>query len=622
MRATDRLAALLRGALVQILTGDRVGSGVLIAPGFALTCAHVVPPAGSRVTLRWNDAVHAGTVRAGTVRYASPRTPAGAWLYPDLAVVEVDEPPDGHPCAWLDQRWPSVGDQLLVLGYSDTYRAGAVPSPALVTYDGTRRHGEGEMLQLAGREISAGMSGGPVLNTVTGGVCGVVKATRLANAPMGGLATPARALRQMEPDLYRRIVRTHDRHHASGTTWTAVLDTLDPASDGEVGASEERRLRGLLAGMPVPTDLPGRLLRVLGPLYQPAPDEPILDHGDAVTELGEQVPPREGLPYVLAYATDLATHGGAAGVGLRDWVMETAGRLRLGPAVTARLGGGSTPAPVTSVMVRMRPAGNDPHRYRLTIWRYGGPGLVVPALDDSVAVPLAEAWSRLREWLPGQIALLSSQGARVEVELFLPRHLMDTDIDQWRLWPDEHWSTLGRRYAVVVRDVARLEDNRVRYPWERRWDKLAGQGVGRSLELIPCADRRGHEELEGWIEPEEGRSAFVFASSPVSPAARPAFEVGLPAGVPVMIWRRSGCGGCEGPDGVCTADRFHSALRDALGNTPIAQLPDRVRGLRNEATGPGSGGHCGHGIVLLCDDPRRRPPLDRMVLPEERHENV
>ena len=619
MATTDRLAALLRLALVQIISDGRSGSGVLFAPGFVLTCAHVVPTAvGSPVQVHWQ-----GQPYEATLRYASQRSAVGTWLYPDLAIVELDHPPDDHPCVWLDQRWPSVGDQLLVLGFSDTYRAGAVPHPALVTYDGPRRHGDGEMLQVAGREISAGMSGGPVLNTVTGGVCGIVKATRMANAPMGGLATPVRALRRLDPELYRRVLRSHDLHHAAGSRWTTALDDLEPMQDGEVGPGEERRLRGLLALLPIATELSGRVLRAAGPLFQPTPNEPVLDYGDVVTDLGEQVPPRDGLPYVLAFAADLAVdHPGTDGQAVRDWVVGAGGRLRLGPAVSDRLRGPSASPPAASVMVRMRPVGNDPDSYQLTVWRHHGPGVVVPALDDPVPVSVQEAWCRLRDVLPTQIELLSTQGSRVEVEFFLPRHLMDTDIDQWRLWPQQPWSTLGRRYPTVVRDAARLEDNRVRYAWDRRWNKLTGQGVGGLLELVACSDERGHEELEGWIEPEEGRAALVFSSSPVAPATRPALEVGIPAGVPVMIWRRSGCAGC-GRHGVgCPAERFYADLCAALTQTTVAQLPEQVRRLRNEAASTRDSEHCGHGIVLLCDDPRRRPPLDRMVLPEERHQYV
>lgn len=618
MRGVDRLAGLLRHAVVQVAADGRFGSGVLVAPGFLLTCAHVVASGhGAAVRVRW-----AGREYAATVRYASPPTGHGVWTYPDLAVVELDQPPQGHPCAWLDQRWPSVGGQLLALGYSDVYRAGAVPHPALLDYDGPRPYGDGDMLQLAGREIADGMSGGPVLNPATGGVCGLVKATRLPNAALGGLAVPARALRRADPLLYRQVVRAHDRFHADGGEWAEAVDEL-PTPAGELEPAEERTLRGLLSALPAADDHVGRLAEAGGPLCQPRPGDLLVDHGDVVTELAELVPPRGGLPYVLGYAADLARdHGGAAGRGLRDWVLLTAGRLRLGPAAQARLDGpAATPAPA-SVMVRLRPAGNDRHRYRLTVWRYTDAVDVVPAVDDQVAVPLAEAWRRLRELLPEQIDLLARGRTRVMVELFLPQDLMDTDVDDWRLWPAQPWSTLGRRHPVLVRDAARLDDVRVRFGWERRWDRLGGQALDRMLEFIGCADERGHEELEGWIEPEETRSALVFAGSPLAPAPRPALEVGLPAGIPVMIWRRTGCPGCTDPAGQsCAGARFFAGLRTALADVPVAELPDRIRTLRNHASHNGDGDHCGQGIVLLCDDPRRRPPLDRMMLPEERYEH-
>lgn len=621
MNGIDRLSRLLRAALVQITVRHSAGSGVFAAPGLVLTCAHVVAAgAGGPVTVGWT-----GQKYTAKVRYASSPAAGGLWTYPDLAVLELDQPPDGHPCAWLDQRWPAINGQLLALGYSDVYQAGAAPHPALVTYDGPRRHGDGEMLLLAGREIAAGMSGGPVLNTVTGGVCGLLKATRLENAPMGGLAVPVRALRRADPALYRQLVRAHDRHHAAGTDWVEAADDLVTTRPGEIEPAEERSLRGLLADLPVADDHVARVLRAAGPLCQPGVDEVLVDHADVVTDLSEMNTRQDGrdLPYILAYAADLARdHADAAGSALRDWVLVTAGRLRLGGAAKARLDGPAPPPGPTSVMVRLRPAGNDHNRYRLTVWRYAGAGSIVPVVDDQVAVPLAEAWQRLRELLPQQLAALAQLRTRVLVELFLPQDLMDADVERWRLWPTQPWSTLGRRHAVLVRDAARLDDGRVRFVWERRWDKLSDQSLAAALEFVECADARSHEELEGWIEPAEARSALVFAHSPVGSRSRAALEVGMPAGIPVMIWRRSGCAGCADPVGDgCTGRRFFTGLRTALAGIALADLPERVRALRNDATQAGDEDHCGHGIVVLCDDPRRRPPLDRMVLPEERRAN-
>jgi hypothetical protein len=328
------------------------------------------------------------------------------------------------------------------------------------------------MLRLIDREVDKGMSGGPVLNRTTGGVAGLVKASRMLDSPMGGLATPIRGLRRADPDLYREVLRAHDRHHAAGNAWTELLDRHGVPDTAATDPAEERALLGILATLPEDDDRAARFYAAAGPLA-PDLDEILLDHRDVVSELG-------------------------------------------------------------------------------------GP------------------------------------------------------------WPEQEWSTLGRRYAVVVRDSARLDDDRVRPAWRRRWEGLAGRDAAESLELVECADRRSHAQLEAWIEPEDQRAALVFGSSPLAADRRAALEVGLPAGVPVMIWRRAPCTGCAASTGAgCAGDAFLADLRRALAGTAAGQLPHQIWRLRNEATSSGDPDHCGQSIVLLWDDPQRRPPRDRLVLPEE-----
>jgi hypothetical protein len=619
MRDTDRLAALLRRALVQVVSGGRCGSGVFVAPGLVVSCAHVVgtAPVGGAVTVHWRDREY-----PATVRWSSAPSDVSGWPYPDLAVVQLDAPVPEHPCAWLDDRWPSIGDRLIAGAYSDEYRTGAAPHNAVLDYEGPRPYRGGEMLQLAGREIAEGMSGGPVLNVETGGVVGLVKATRLRNAPMGGLATPVRGLRYAEPDLYREVIRAHDRHHASGNAWTAVADRLQVGKPGRVDAAQERILRGILAELPPDPDHARRLFQAAGPLTRDV-DDPLLDHRDVASELGEMAPPTTGLPYVLAYAADLAaSQPEPFARRLRDFVLLNAG-LPLGQEALARLDKAAPPTAPASVMVRLRNVGSNRNRYQMMMWRYTGTGQLIPAVSDPVAVPLREAYRRLRALLPEQIARTAGHHhARPMVEMFLPPRLLDVDVDSWRLWPEQDWSTLGRRYAVVVRDSSRLDDDRARSAWERRWARLRGRDTAECLELIECADPRSREQLEAWIEPDDRHSALVFGSSPVSTGRRAALDVGLPAGVPVMIWRRRPCPACARGSAGCSGLEFLTRLREALSGTVIDDLPFEVWKLRNEATRVGDPDHCGQNIVLLWDDPLRRPPRDRLVLPEENSDHA
>src|SRR2546430_394393 len=104
MRETDHLVALARACLVRITVAGQVGSGFLAAPGYVLSCAHV-GGAGHTATVEWN-----GQKYEAAVRYAQPvppYRPRALLDYPDLAVLELVDPPAGHPCAGLDLRLPT-----------------------------------------------------------------------------------------------------------------------------------------------------------------------------------------------------------------------------------------------------------------------------------------------------------------------------------------------------------------------------------------------------------------------------------------------------------------------------------------------------------------------------------
>ena len=76
-------------------TPDEGGSGVWIAPGTVLTCAHVVPGGrNSKVQVGWRSFTLDGTV-TDQVPGASD---GDLWPYPDIAVVVVEDAPQ-HPCA-------------------------------------------------------------------------------------------------------------------------------------------------------------------------------------------------------------------------------------------------------------------------------------------------------------------------------------------------------------------------------------------------------------------------------------------------------------------------------------------------------------------------------------------
>jgi tetratricopeptide (TPR) repeat protein len=192
----DRLEDLLRASTVRVTGGPMPGAGFFVAPGKVLTCLHVVGDSPD-LLVRWERDGHPLTEAPVTGRVAvladrGRPIPALEQDYPDIAVLEVAGA-TGHPCVWIDPDWPSSQDSFQVFGYPR--EGGAVRlTPARLTYRGTHGTAPTAFLDLASDTVKPGMSGAPVLNLRSGGVCGVVVASKHPSHPDGALAVPWSAI--------------------------------------------------------------------------------------------------------------------------------------------------------------------------------------------------------------------------------------------------------------------------------------------------------------------------------------------------------------------------------------------------------------------------------------------
>ncbi|SCL25835.1 trypsin-like peptidase domain-containing protein [Micromonospora inyonensis] len=615
---TDQLTALLKDCLV-LVSGRGEGSGFFVGPGLVATCAHVAGATGDRVTVGWRDAD-----LPGTVRWASTLTGRGLAPYPDLAVVEVVVPPGGHPAVWLDDHLPAMSARLVVVGHARTY------GPQVGRTSGWFAHGGDyeDMIRLTGDEVAPGMSGAPVLNAETGGVCAITKATRRSGQPSGGVAVPVRAIRAiMDPAPYRRLRREHDAYHRRNRRWTGLADDL-PGAAGPVSRRAERELRAILSGLPA-TDHEQHLTTyraVAGDLAVP-PRHPLHDHGDVVSELAGLLPAEDGFPHVLAYAIDMSSRVAEQSVAesLRVWARMSPQTRRDRDEAANRLADARVGVPdaatsrIPSVLVYVRPAGQDRRRYRCELWRYEDEDDITPIATDDPDRSLEELRRHLRDRLPELARGGPDDGRRPMIELVLPYHLLDEDVDHWLEAPDRNpWSVLGQTNPVVVRELERFEEDDERLgTWRRRWKALDGQDVGVALTPVSCLERREHRALHAWFQLEPALGALVLPGSPQDGPARGALEVGLHCGVPIVVWRRRGCTGQpEISHRDCPGSRLSEAVAAEFGKAGRDDVPERIRRLRNRA---GADGHpeCGHDVVLLWDDPGRRLPRPRMAPPTQ-----
>ncbi|MBY8874667.1 serine protease [Micromonospora sp. PLK6-60] len=603
----DFIADILRDQCLVLVEGGRTtGSGFFAAPGFVLTCAHVTgAEIGTKVTVSWP-----GHKASATVRWASRQpTATGTWPYPDLAVVELDEGPYGHGCAFLEQRYPPLKSDVLAIGHSAIYQATPEVEPTVLRYGGLTSYPPEQFLKLESNEIPAGMSGGPVLSLETGAVCGITKSQRLANTSMGGRAVPLKALRCIEKSLYRRLWRAHDRYHAVDTPWLRHVDAIRAAPTSELNVGEERKLRALLADLPVVDAHRLRWNGVAG-ILAAEPEAPLIDYRDVAEDLSQLYRGDDhSLPLAVAYAADLARDGADAHArALGDWVLAVSHRRGQAAAANRRMAVSPTVPQTVALMAELTPASQDRGLVRLNVWRHLNTGDSVPVHIGRKSLTPERAWGDLRALLPEELQAAGGTASRVRIEIFAPLELMDEHVGGWRLWPRAQWVELGRRYPVVLRDVDRRYDRGVQGMWQVRWDNLAAAPIGDLLTPIVC-EEWPHEAYDGLIEGDPMRGALALAASPFGSATRAALDVALPAGVPVVLWQRRQCLKCKAPrTGPCPGADFVRDIAAMLQQTPLQELPERVRALRNDALAPDSTTPCGKDLVLLWDDPYSQPP--------------
>lgn len=197
----------------------------------------------------------------------------------------------------------------------------------------------------------------------------------------------------------------------------------------------------------------------------------------------------------------------------------------------------------------------------------------------------------------------------VRVEFHLPRGLLDTgpaldaEFDRWPIpvGASGKRRELGQRYQVVLRcpeERADLDEE----PWWRkwRWFKAEGGQNAQAVRLIGDVDLT--DELPLLLGAEDPPICVLAEVSDSTTLVDTLIE----AGMPIAVWRRGG------PPPTGAADE---GLRVALTPEPgdsapfdVYELPARLRALRmKHGPAPGRPESWRHPLVLLWDDPTRRP---------------
>ncbi len=649
--AEGRLRDLAREVAVAVHAAPRAdaefwGSGLLVAPGWVLTCAHVLVRRDGLGRRHWagGDGVGVrvgGRMVTGAVVYAlpSPQVITQGWdpgddrefeIFPDLALIRLTEPVE-HGCAWLsDRAVPPVTRSVAALGWRRNREE-------LWSWDGTCDvvGNDGAHVFRLGpdSEIPAGVSGSLVVDLAHGRVVGVVKARRRNRD--GGKAVRPSALRSLAgsrplvpelslgPDPYQRLMGEHDRWHyaqqgllrESRSTWIDVQGRLD-AVIGEWTPYDRAEALGLLAELPPPrsTGVVQRLVeRVLGTgtVRDPLPVAWRDGHGLLYEpESGKQL--LAFVTYLLLVAREVAVRAPVRAAVLRDFAIRRAMSLpapdRVLLAGLDRPGDAVAESPA-AVLVALAPVvweRNLPIRFRWEIQLVRRPGerQITTVCDRRDGVAFDEAVAQVQEPLALALDRADAAGAPATVEVALPVHHFDVEAHLWVPGsglpgrPHRPARPMGSRRPVVLRDVERVPPPP---EWRERWRGLAGAERLSALPVPAAGPGPGYEELR---HAAAGAVPVLCGRVGVGGALETMMDV-LDAGHGVALWR-----GAAHPRGACGPEceafrREAAALLAAVDGARA--LPEAVRALRAQAH-DGRRASGGGGVALLYDDADRPLP--------------
>lgn len=209
---------------LSFANNNRQGTGFFIAPGFILTCAHVVKDLDDLpIQIRWQQEQNFAEARVESLVYKF-----------DLALLKFNPPKDKNlPCVYLGEEDLMDRDGLHTFGYPDRdYDDGC---PAKFVYEGMIG-GELPLIKFQSGQVRPGMSGSALVNERTKKVCGVIKSTLDSWSDLGGDAIPTSVILSQFPEL-REL---QQKFHQQDRRWIENMEgTGQTESKGEPSESQD-----------------------------------------------------------------------------------------------------------------------------------------------------------------------------------------------------------------------------------------------------------------------------------------------------------------------------------------------------------------------------------------------
>ncbi|WP_405601948.1 serine protease [Streptomyces sp. NBC_01410] len=627
------------------------GSGFFVAPGWVLTCAHVLAPhlkgdpamtfrvCGSEV----NDGEPLDARLASWLLDGEPRAEQRVPVEQDLALVRLVDEAVEHECVWLTDRTDYPGGRGIVQGYRPEDDPVRQIRRAVRWKAGARINGFDDDYGMRFRpeaEFPKGGSGSPVLDAHTGAVVGILKSRRSGRD--GGMAIAATALRRFGP-AYQTLMAAHDRWHGqspkvTGHNWIERQHQLPGAgvhTSGDQWSPRDRReALALLSGLHPPAAIrPVVELAKKARGGVAAPPGQLLpriwrDGHGLLYEAGQPVAAIAALHYLQLVVEYERSRGGDP-VALADWV---ARRLQDVPRIVHTVVTQATLPPglvhqrtadgqdrivvhyprpgdgAAVVIVELEPVCDArPARFYWRIRVDDGQDVNEPLHEEQTGdgVPPEQIVQRLRGPLEEVFASVDSPGAPAPLEVALPVDHFDTAVHRWQLTEMarlHHPAYVGVRRMVVLRDLARR--GKPDAVWQRRWEGTLTAEVLTGARTPPQRQvprPRHFEEMPASTVP-------VLCRPAGSGVGRRAIGMALQAGHGIALWHTDGH-----PDLSCTefCEEMQQGAAQLLAQSAGAiELPDRLRRIRDDISGSRNSRHWAEGVAMLYDDPSRPLPAD------------
>ncbi|MEV1082151.1 hypothetical protein AB0I98_28510 [Streptomyces sp. NPDC050211] len=265
------------------------------------------------------------------------------------------------------------------------------------------------------------------------------------------------------------------------------------------------------------------------------------------------------------------------------------------------------------VLIRLAPSTGSPDRVDLTCWANHGPAWA-PRRRAERSLPMSEVRRCVATLIDREEIRLRAHRGSLVLEFILPFSLVNEPVEEWsrhgafgeeKVWDSEFGGPpLGQDYQVVIRSLERIEALQLHRVWNERWDVLAADAGSARMHRCDEGDGARHEHLYARLVEDPAVVLMTLGSPPDGQHGRSELLTGLQAGLPLLMWSRSGP--LTELARVLAEDALEGELTDVLG---------RLTRLRSA---PGTGDHGGGGstgprIAVLWDDPNRLPEVPEPI---------